>query len=55
LARAVRDRLGAELPAAGVGGIFRCAPVRDAFRAATGAVDAVEPPELGALRLLDRV
>jgi glucosamine kinase len=54
LAGAVRARLGAELPAAGVGGIFRCAPVRDAFRSATGAVDAVEPPELGALRLLDR-
>ena len=54
LAGAVRARLGAELPVAGVGGIFRCAPVRDAFRAATGATDPVEPPELGALRLLDR-
>ncbi len=54
LAGAVRARLGADLPVAGVGGIFRCAPVRDAFRAATGAVDPVEPPELGALRLLDR-
>jgi glucosamine kinase len=54
LAEAVRARLGTELPVAGVGGIFRCTPVRDAFRAATGAVDPVEPPELGALRLLDR-
>jgi N-acetylglucosamine kinase-like BadF-type ATPase len=53
LAAAVRARLG-DLPVAGVGGIFRCAPVRDAFRAATGAADPVEPPELGALRLLDQ-
>jgi glucosamine kinase len=54
LAGAVRAHLGADLPVAGVGGVFRCAPVRDAFRTATGAVDPVEPPELGALRLLDR-
>ena len=53
LASAVRARLG-DLPVAGVGGIFACAPVREAFRAATGAADPVEPPELGALRLLDR-
>ncbi len=53
LAAAVRARLG-DLPVAGVGGIFACAPVRDAFRASTGAADPVEPPELGALRLLDR-
>jgi glucosamine kinase len=53
LAAAVRARLG-DLPVAGVGGIFRCAPVRDAFRVATSAADPVEPPELGALRLLDR-
>jgi glucosamine kinase len=53
LATAVRARLG-DLPVAGVGGIFRCAPVREAFRAATGAAEPVEPPELGALRLLDR-
>lgn len=53
LAEAVRFRLG-PLPVAGVGGIFRCAPVREAFTAATGAVDPAEPPELGALRLLDR-
>lgn len=53
LAGALRDRLG-PLPVAGVGGIFRCAPVRDAFRAATDARDPAEPPELGALRLLDR-
>jgi glucosamine kinase len=53
LATAVRDRLG-ELPVAGVGGIFRCTPVREAFRAATGAAEPVEPPELGALRLLDQ-
>ena len=46
-------RLG-PLPVAGAGGIFRCAPVRDAFTAATGAVRPAEPPELGALRLLDR-
>jgi N-acetylglucosamine kinase-like BadF-type ATPase len=52
LAGAVRARLGGELPVAGVGGIFRCAPVRAAFVAATGAVDPAEPPELGALRLL---
>ena len=53
LAIAVRARLG-DLPVAGVGGIFRCAPVREAFRAATGAAEPVEPPELGALRLLDQ-
>ena len=53
LAGAVRARLG-PLPVAGVGGVFRCAPVRDAFAAATGAVTPAEPPELGALRLLDR-
>jgi N-acetylglucosamine kinase-like BadF-type ATPase len=54
LAEAVRTRLGTDLPVAGAGGIFDCAPIRAAFRAATGAVDPVEPPELGALRLLDR-
>jgi N-acetylglucosamine kinase-like BadF-type ATPase len=53
LAAALRRRLG-PLPVAGVGGIFRCAPVRDAFRGATGATEPAEPPELGALRLLDR-
>jgi len=53
LAGAVRAGLG-PLPVAGVGGIFRCALVRYAFTAATGAVDPAEPPELGALRLLDR-
>ena len=53
LAEALRRRLG-PLPVAGVGGIFRCAPVRAAFAAATGAVEPAEPPELGALRLLDR-
>jgi glucosamine kinase len=53
LAEAVRARLG-PLPVAYVGGIFRCAPVRDAFRARTGATEPAEPPELGALRLLDR-
>jgi glucosamine kinase len=51
LADALRARLG-PLPVAGVGGIFRCAPVRAAFTARTGAVDPLEPPELGALRLL---
>ncbi len=57
LAEAVRARLGPlplPLPLAGVGGIFRCAPVRNAFRAGTGATEPAEPPELGALRLLDR-
>jgi glucosamine kinase len=54
LAEAVRARLG-PLRVAGVGGIFRCAPIRAAFSAATGAVDPAEPPELGAVRLLDRV
>jgi glucosamine kinase len=53
LAEAVGTRLG-PLPVAGVGGIFRCAPVRDAFAARTGATEPAEPPELGALRLLDR-
>jgi len=53
LAAAVRARLG-DLPVAGVGGIFACAPVAAAFTAATGARRPVEPPELGALRLLDR-
>ena len=36
LAAAVRARLG-DLPVAGVGGIFACAPVAAAFTAATGA------------------
>ena len=53
LAAAVRARLG-DLPVAGVGGIFGCAPVAAAFTAATGARRPEEPPELGALRLLDR-
>jgi N-acetylglucosamine kinase-like BadF-type ATPase len=53
LAAAVRARLG-DLPVAGVGGIFACGPVAAAFTAATGARRPVEPPELGALRLLDR-
>jgi glucosamine kinase len=53
LAAAVRARLD-DLPVAGVGGIFACAPVAAAFTAATGARRPVEPPELGALRLLDR-
>ena len=53
LAAVVRARLG-DLPVAGVGGIFACAPVAAAFTAATGARRPVEPPELGALRLLDR-
>jgi len=53
LAAAVRARLG-KLPVAGVGGIFACAPVAAAFTAATGAQRPAEPPELGALRLLDR-
>ena len=53
LAAAVRTRLG-DLPVAGVGGIFACVPVAAAFTAATGAQRPVEPPELGALRLLDR-
>jgi N-acetylglucosamine kinase-like BadF-type ATPase len=52
LAAAVRARLG-DLPVAGVGGIFACAPVAAAFTAATGAQRPVEPPELGAVRLLD--
>lgn len=52
LADAVRATLG-PLPVSGVGGIFRCAPVRAAFTARTGARDPLEPPELGALRLLD--
>jgi glucosamine kinase len=53
LAGALRRDLG-PLPVAGVGGIFRCAPVAAAFVAATGATEPAEPPELGALRLLDR-
>jgi N-acetylglucosamine kinase-like BadF-type ATPase len=53
LAAALRRDLG-PLPVAGVGGIFRCAPVAAAFVAATGATEPAEPPELGALRLLDR-
>jgi N-acetylglucosamine kinase-like BadF-type ATPase len=53
LAEAVQARLG-PLPVAGVGGIFRCAPIGTAFTAATGATEPAEPPELGALRLLDR-
>jgi N-acetylglucosamine kinase-like BadF-type ATPase len=52
LAEAVRRRLG-PLPVAGVGGIFGCPPVREVFAAKTGATEPAEPPELGALRLLD--
>jgi glucosamine kinase len=52
LADAVRSRLG-DLPVAGVGGIFRCAPVRAAFAERADATEPAEPPELGALRLLD--
>ncbi len=51
LAEAIAARLG-PLPVAGVGGIFRCAPVSAAFTARTGARAPLEPPELGALRLL---
>jgi N-acetylglucosamine kinase-like BadF-type ATPase len=53
LADAVRARLG-PLPVAITGGVFRCAPIRDAVVARTGAVDPAEPPEIGAIRLLDR-
>ena len=53
LADAVRARLG-PLPVAAVGGIFRCGPLRAGFVARTDARDPAEPPELGALRLLDR-
>lgn len=53
LAEAVRTRLG-PLPVAGVGGIFRCRPIAAVFQAATGAQQPAEPPELGAIRLLDR-
>jgi N-acetylglucosamine kinase-like BadF-type ATPase len=53
LAEAVQRRLG-PLPVAGVGGVFRCPAVRDAVAARTGATEPAEPPELGALRLLDR-
>lgn len=53
LAQALQRKLG-PLPVAGVGGIFRCAPIGAAFRTGTGATEPAEPPELGALRLLDR-
>jgi len=53
LADAVRARLG-PLPVAITGGVFRCAPIRDAVVARTGAIDPAEPPEIGAIRLLDR-
>lgn len=53
LAAAVQARLG-PLPVAITGGVFRCAPIRAAVVARTGATDPAEPPELGALRLLDR-
>ncbi|HEX6756629.1 MAG TPA: BadF/BadG/BcrA/BcrD ATPase family protein [Mycobacteriales bacterium] len=51
LAGALRRTLG-DLPVALSGGVFRCAPVRDAVVAATDGTDPAEPPELGALRLL---
>ena len=51
---AVRARLG-DLPVAGVGGIFRCAPVAGRVpRPPPARAEPAEPPELGALRLLDR-
>jgi glucosamine kinase len=49
LAETLRFTLG-PLPVAMVGGVFRAAAVREAFVAATGAVDPLGPPELGAVR-----
>lgn len=53
LALTLRRTLDDDLPVALAGGVFRCVPVRDAVVAATGGVDPAEPPELGALRLLE--
>jgi N-acetylglucosamine kinase-like BadF-type ATPase len=50
LADALRRRLG-ELPVAGVGGVFGMPPLRAAFQAATGAVESLAPPEVGAALL----
>jgi N-acetylglucosamine kinase-like BadF-type ATPase len=52
LAAAVRGRLASALPVAMSGGVFAADPVRRRFVAATGALPAAEPPELGAVRLL---
>lgn len=49
LADTLRKRLG-PIPVAMVGGVFRVPTVRDAFSTATGGVDPVGPPELGAVR-----
>jgi N-acetylglucosamine kinase-like BadF-type ATPase len=50
LASAVRAGLG-PLPVAMVGGVFEVAALRSAFVAATGAVEALGPPEVGAALL----
>jgi N-acetylglucosamine kinase-like BadF-type ATPase len=50
LAGALRRRLG-ELPVAGVGGVFAIQPLWAAFQAATGAVEPLAPPEVGAALL----
>jgi glucosamine kinase len=51
LVGAVQDRLG-PLPVAMAGGVFRAAPVRERFVAATDAVQPAEPAEIGAIRLI---
>lgn len=50
LAAALRHRLG-PLPVAMAGQVFGAAPIREHFVAATGAVDSLHPPELGAVLL----
>jgi N-acetylglucosamine kinase-like BadF-type ATPase len=52
MALALRSRLGDDLPVAMHGGIYQNSRIREAFVAATGAVEPVKSPEFGALHLL---
>jgi len=52
MARALRAKLGADLPVAMHGGIFGNERIRSRFVAVTGAVAPAQAPEFGALQLL---
>ena len=54
MAAALRRTLGEELPVAMHGGIFHNDHIRELFVAQTGAAAPAQPPEFGAIRLLDR-
>jgi glucosamine kinase len=55
LAETIRRALAApDLPVAYVGGVFRCAAVREPFVAATGALAPQHPPEMAAALMAQR-